>query len=371
MVEIRYRPLGFHEVPGWATDDVGAALKPFADCAAALNALTSQISSPGSSYGAHLAALSREALKLARPDCNADNGRSFFEANFQPCAVEHDGEYGLLTGYYEPMLQASRVATQRFKVPIYKRPDELINAVNDALRGAAGIAFTHLRQTKHGLEPFAERAAIEQGALDGRGLELLYFEDAIEVFFLHVQGSGIAVLPDGQRIRVGYDGKNGYPYTSIGRYVADQGWLPHASITLDTLKDWLKSDPQRARQTMWQNKSFIFFRELGDADAVSAHGVHNIPLTAGRSLAVDAGFHHIGLPVFVSSPGLDDLVPFSQSVSQSAFQRLLIAQDVGSAIIGPERGDFFYGSGDRAGALAGRTKHSCNFFVLIPRSSLG
>lgn len=366
MAELSYRSLEFSNIPGWKSDDVGAALVPFANCAAALKS-QKNAQPPRYSYITDLSRLCSQAAELIKSGdrLTAQDKRFFFENNFEPYKIVHSDQIGLLTGYYEPALKASRIPSDQFKVPIYRRPHDLITKVCNELRGSENVKFTHMQSTENGLKPFADRASIEQGALAGRGLELLYLEDPVEAFILHVQGSGLLHMTDGTRIRIGYDGKNGYPYTSIGRYIAENGWLPKEAITLSSLKAWLRSDPERGRNAMWQNKSFIFFKELGSTDTTCAQGAHNIPLTAGRSLAVDGGLHQIGLPIFVSSPTLNFITP-----DQHGLAKLLVAQDVGSAITGPERGDLFYGSGDIAGELAGRTKHACNFILLLPKGQI-
>ncbi len=289
----------------------------------------------------------------------AKAAKAFFETTFVPHRVVHSGE-GLLTGYFEPLLQASRVPTPVFKTPIYRRPSDLINLVDEAQRGAVGSQFTHMRKTATGTEPFATRADIDKGALKGQGLELLYLADPVDVFFLQVQGSGRMQLPDGTTIRITYDGKNGHPYSSIGRYLIDKGIIDAARMSLDALAGWLKADPARAQPILWHNKSYVFFRELAGEEAKAPHGVHNIPLTPGRSLAIDPGHHDLGVPIYVSA----DLPHVSKT---GAFNRLMIAQDVGSAIKGPERGDIFFGSGPDAAKLAGVTKHPGKFYVLLPR----
>ncbi len=243
--------------------------------------------------------------------------------------------------------------------------------VLESERGAVGDAYTHMRQTGAGLEPYATRSEIEQGALAGRGLEFLWLEDPVDTFFMHIQGSGRIRLPDGSLIRISYDGKNGHPYTSIGRYLIDSGHFAADQMSLEALRSWLKRNPELGREAMWQNKSFVFFRELAGAEAESPMGVMEIPLTQDRSLAVDTGFHAIGTPVFVVSPTLthaESQAGESPTAKTKGFRRLMIAQDVGSAIRGPERGDIFFGSGDRAGKKAGITKHPGHFIVFLPRA---
>jgi membrane-bound lytic murein transglycosylase A len=260
------------------------------------------------------------------------------------------------------VLQGSRTPHGAFQTPIYKRPPDLVNLVDETQRGTVGQALTHARKTDKGIEPYATRAEIEQGALKGRKLELLFLADPVEAFFMHIQGSGRVKLTDGTTIRVHYDGKNGHPYSSIGRYLIDKGLLAADKVSMGALKRWLKLDTDRGKEVMWQNASFVFFRELKGGEARSALGAMNAPLTPGRSLAVDTSFHALGLPIYVSAGGMLHV----DKSKAGAFNRLMVAQDVGSAIKGPERGDIYFGSGEAAGRLAGVTKHPGKFIVLLP-----
>jgi membrane-bound lytic murein transglycosylase A len=189
---------------------------------------------------------------------------------------------------------------------------------------------------------------------------LFYLANPVDKFFMQVQGSGRIKLRDGSMVRVSYDGKNGHPYTSIGRHLIDTGVVDADKMSLEALSAWLKADAERGRKVMELNKSYVFFRELKGEEAKGALGVLHIPLSPGRSLAVDAGFHAIGLPIYVISPTL------KHNTWSGGFNRLMVAQDVGSAIKGPERGDIYFGTGDVAGKLAGNTKHPGNLFVLLP-----
>lgn len=337
-----YEPLEFTDLPGWANDDHVAALDCFANSLANL----------------------RRAFPAA-PAPEDLPSRQYFEKHFiphrvvcQPGCTEGDRD-GLFTGYYEPVLNGSRQPSCRFPVPLLRRPDDLETVRDDSLRASAGETLTHARRSVHGLEPYPTRQDIEQGCLDGRGLEMLYLKDPVDAFFLHIQGSGLVEFDDGNRIRVSYAAKNGHPYTSIGKELIADGALAANAMTLQTLAAWLRADRDRAQRTMWRNRSYIFFKELGDAASVGTIGVDGIALTPGRSLAVDASIHAIGLPVFVVIDGLPG--------TTGQTRRLMIAQDVGSAIRGPVRGDIFYGTGREAGELAGRTKHTGSMFVLLPR----
>ncbi len=358
----KFVPATFADLPGWQQDDHLAAFKAFLkSCDIVIAASKAGDKGGATPTTPALLGACDEALRLAAKRVLQPAAKAFFETHFIPHRVEHSSSPGLLTGYYEPVIPGSRTASAKFPTPIYNRPPDLVNIVEESQRGAKDGTLTHGRQTGKGIEPYATRAEIEQGALNGRGLELMYLASPVDAFFMQIQGSGRIKMPDGTMVRVSYDGKNGHPYTSIGRHLIDTGLFPADKMSLETLGDWLKADPERGRRAMWQNKSFVFFRELKGREAEGALGVLHIPLTPGRSLAVDAGVHTIGTPVYVSAPTLTHV----QKVD--GFHRLMVAQDVGSAIKGPERGDIYFGTGTAAGKLAGVTKHPGNLFVLLPR----
>jgi membrane-bound lytic murein transglycosylase A len=361
---ISYTPVAFAQVPGWDQDDHAAAFKTFLKscervvAAARERTATDKAAPPPAALVVACAAASQLAQPVGRVAAKA-----FFEQHFTANAVAHKGPRGLLTGYYEPLLQGSRTPQGGFQTPLYKRPADLVNLVDETQRGAVGAALTHARKTDKGTEPYPTRAEIEQGVLKGRDLELVYLTDPVEVFFLQVQGSGRVKLTDGSVIRVHYDGKNGHPYTSIGRYLIDKGLLAADKVSMGGLKRWLKADPERAKQVLWQNASYVFFRELKGPEAAGPLGALGAQLTPGRSLAVDTSHHPLGLPIYVTGEGMTHVD------KAGTFNRLMIAQDVGSAIKGPERGDIYFGSGDAAGRLAGVTKHAGTFIVLLPKET--
>lgn len=383
-LKVSYRPVSFADLPDWENDDHLAALRTFQRSCVKLVLAAKRGGSVGKKATpvALLSICTEATSKFGLPKdllelrSNSDNisargniakkptgklARAFFEEYFTPHRVIHKGAKSVLTGYYEPVLNGSRRRQGKFQTPIYKRPADLVNLVGEADRAGVGKSMTHARQTDKGLEPFATRAQIEQGALKDRKLELLYLAEPADAFFLHIQGSGRIKLLDGSSIRVTYDGKNGHPYSSIGQYLIRTGVIGAKSMSLQALRKWLIADRERGRKVMWQNKSFIFFRELTGAEAAGAHGVMNVQLTAGRSLAIDPRYHALGLPIYVSAPDLTHVV------KGEGFNRLMVGQDVGSAIKGPERGDIYFGSGKKAGKLAGVTKETGTFYVLLPK----
>jgi membrane-bound lytic murein transglycosylase A len=350
-------PVDYAELPGWKVDDQLAALRAFL---VTCQSLTPSDDCPGNVLGPL-----KLAADMAAQASDIQVARTFFEQYFVPYRVSRDGSaQGFVTGYFEPVLQGARWPSPAFLVPLYRRPPDLINVVDEASRGAAAVPFTHVRRTSTGCEPYATRAEIEAGALAGQGLELVYLADAVDAFFLQVQGSGLIECVDGTTMRLTYDGKNGHPYTSIGKVLIEQGVISAQDMTLDVLSTWLRAHPQRAPSIMRENKSYVFFRALTGAESNEAHGVMDAPLSEGRSLAVDTAYHRLGLPIYLHSPALKD------DNSGTSFSRLMIAQDVGSAIKGPERGDIYFGSGQVAGARAGVTKHACSFFALLPAGVL-
>lgn len=359
----RFEPVTFADLPQWDRDDHAAALTAFLRSCKRLVQIVRDGVPPGRiPPEPALLAACEEAKGLAASKVSPHLAKTFFEQHFTPHRVVHRGPAGLVTGYYEPVIAGARQPDARFKTPVYRRPPDLVTLVDETQRAGVGPgALSHARKTEKGVEPFATREEIDGGALDGKGLELLYLPDPVDVFFMQIQGSGRIRLADGSMIRVSYDGKNGHGYTSIGRYLIDSGLFPADKVSMQGLADWLRADPERGRKVMWQNKSYVFFRELTGEQAKGALGALDIPLTPGRSLAVDAGVHALGLPVYVTASTL------THATKEGGFHRLMIAQDVGSAIKGPERGDIYFGSGDGAAKLAGVTKHAATFHVLLPR----
>jgi membrane-bound lytic murein transglycosylase A len=362
-----YSPVSFAELPGWEQDDHLAAFKVFLGSCERVIA-NGRERAPGDSKAPQrapraLVAVCGEAKRAAREITGKDEARAFFEARFTPNAVVKKGQTGLLTGYYEPLLEGSRTRTGKYQTPIYKRPPDLVNVVDDTRRGAlkAG-ALTHVRRTATGTEPYYTRAEIDGGALKDKGLELLYFADPVDVFFMQIQGSGRVNLTDGTTVRVHYDGKNGHPYSSIGRYLTEKALFAADRMSMSALADWLRADPERGKQVMWQNTSYVFFREIKDETGAPL-GAMRVALTAERSLAIDTAYHALGTPIYISVPTMKHVL------KGSPFSRLMVGQDVGSAIRGPERGDIYFGSGDTAGKLASSTKHPGKFFVLMPNGA--
>lgn len=350
-------PVSFADIEGWREDDLAAALACFIRSSASILERTPHARALGVP-GEGLIEPARRALALGG-DASSHEARAFFESHFSPLAI---GAEGLVTGYFEPELDASRTPDARFRVPLYGRPDDLVDVDVEAPAGW-DPAIHFARRSAAGLDPYDDRAAIEAGALAGCGLEIAYVEDPVDAFFVHVQGSARLRLRDGSTMRIGFAAKSGHQYTSIGKLAVERGLLPRERADKDGLEAWLKGNRAAGVALMRENRSFIFFRELGDlGDADGPLGAAGVPLTAGRSLAVDRTLMTFHVPIFVSAPALPDLAGIDRP-----FRHLMVAQDTGSAILGPARGDIFVGSGSAAGSLAGRIRHKAQMIVLAPR----
>ncbi len=287
-----------------------------------------------------------------------DNARRFFESWFYAYHLTDNGRNdGLITGYYEPELRGSRRRTQKYHVALYRRPPDLVSANLGQFRKDWKGREVAGRIKNGRLVPYANRASISRGALKGKGLELLWVDNAIDAFFLHIQGSGRVVLDSGEVVRVGYAGRNGQPYFAIGRDLVKSGAISKENISLQTIRAWLERNPGRAAALMNKNKSYVFFRELKGQDGPI--GAQGVALTSGRSLAVDRKYLPLGAPIWLST---------SDPLTNRPIRRLMIAQDTGGAITGPVRGDFFWGAGDQAREAAGRMKQQGQLYILLPRS---
>lgn len=345
-------PASFDDLDGWKNDAPAAALAAFQN-----SCLSLAVKPPASSMGvAGKAAIWQSLCAAAQHTAvNDETARAFFEEWFRPYAASgNDGDEGLFTGYYVPELRGSLTQTGAFQTPLYARPADIISA--DLGMFKADLKGQHIVGKVEGDKfiPYDDRAAIAQGSLANRAQPLVWIDDPVGAFFLEIQGSGHIRLTDGSLMPVGYDGANGRAYTAIGRVLADRGDLPRP-VTMPAIRAWLAAHPAQAQQVMNINPSYVFFRRLPDANVVGAEGV---PLTPGRSLAVDSNFIPLGVPVWLDTTD-----------GQGApLKRLTIAQDTGGAIKGPVRGDFFWGAGFEAATQAGSMQSRGRYYVLLPKT---
>ncbi len=353
-----FRPIGFTDCPGWNRDDQAAAFSAFCRSADYAQNHTYKSGSLGIGFEALQPAFSA-ALALENPDIL--QARAFFEEHFLPCRIEAQG---FVTAFYEPEIEASRTPDAHFTVPFLKKPDDLAKVTDENRPQGFDPSFAFARQTPDGLVEYDDRAAIEQGSLAGRGLEIAYVTDRVDAFFAHVQGAARLKLSDGTLMRLTYAAKTGHPFTGIGRILVAQGEIPADQISMQSIRLWLKKHPERADDLIWQNRSYIFFRQAAvDDPELGQIAAAKVPLTSGRSLAVDRLLHTFGTPIHVHAPTVT-------AFDDAPFARLMIAQDTGTAIVGPARGDLFAGSGDAAGEIAGSIKNNADFYALVPRGLL-
>ncbi len=359
-------PASFASLPGWADDDLAAALPAFLASCARLKAARPELSLAPAGTAADWQGICADAASLA-PEAAAV--RPFLEDRLSPLLVGTTGEgAGLFTGYYEPSLAGSRTADEAHRVPLLARPDDLVmvdlGRFRDSLKGER-IAG---RVAEGALEPYPDRAAIETGALGPRARPLAFVADPVEAFFLHIQGSGLVTLSDGGALRVGYAAQNGQPYVAIGRELIRRGALTRESVSMASIKAWLAAHPEEAGALMNSNPSYVFFRDLGSPPADpngplgGPPGAQNVPLTPGRSLAVDRKFLALGLPLW-----LDSTVPLADG-GTLPLRRLMVTQDTGGAIRGPVRGDVFWGHGAEAERRAGAMKQPGRYWILVPKA---
>ncbi|GHB26893.1 hypothetical protein GCM10007094_13990 [Pseudovibrio japonicus] len=323
-------PLDPDGIDGWAADDHSAALSAFvAHCEG-----SGERSQPTKAFGisdADLRTICSKALKINVN--NANEAKAFLEQNFTFHRVEDDG---FVTGYYMPELEGSLVRTGDYTVPLHGYPTDL--------------------------KVLPTRGEVMDGALDGMGLEVLWLKDPIDAFFTAVQGSARIRLPNGELRRLAFAGKSGHPYTAIGRVLIERGEISKDNMGMDALRTWLAKNPSQQKAVFRHNKSYIFF-ELQSAEEteVAAIGGAGTALTDLRSLAIDDDLHTYGSLIFVSS----ELRTYDKSGDR--FAKLMVAQDTGSAIKGPARGDIYVGSGAEAGAVAGNIRHRAEFYLLVPK----
>ncbi|MGX5848501.1 murein transglycosylase A [Mesorhizobium sp. PL10] len=347
----------FDELPGWGADDHLPAFEAFRRSAFHVLTKPYRTGALGVRFDAFAGAYD-EARSVS--PANRNDARAFFERHFVPVRIQSENP-GLVTGFYEPEVEASPVRTDEFTVPLLTRPGDLVD-IDDANRPEGMdeyLAFAH--ETPHGPVEYFDRGQIERGALTGKGLEIAWLAEKVDAFFIHVQGAARLKMTDGRLCRVTYAAKSGQRFTGPGKILADLGEIPLEKVTMQSIRAWFRAHPDRIDEILWQNRSYIFFREAAvDDAALGPIAAAKVPLTPGRSLAVDRLLHTFGTPFYIDAPTLT-------AFEQKPFRRLMIAQDTGSAITGPARGDLFAGSGDAAGEIAGVVRNSADFYALLPR----
>jgi len=346
----------FAKLPGWQQDNLIPALQAFRHSCVSIQSQNAQVPFHKNLNSGKMRDWQRicEAAMRSKQLTPAA-AREFFEKEFQPYSLsDTEGSAGLFTGYYLPLLHGSLQYSQRYHVPIYALPADLVKM-------KAGI-FQIDHVTKK-LRPYPDRRAINNGAILRHTKVLLWADDLTDVFFAQVQGSALVQLTNGHRIAIGYAGGNGHPYTSIGKVLVQANAIDQKNISMQTIRQWLTQHPGDAINLLNHNASFVFFKILPDHNPL---GTQRVPLTPERSLAVDTHYLPLGVPVWLSTsipqPGTQHVQPL---------QRLLIAQDTGGAIQGVVRGDIYWGAGKKAEFIAGHMQQPGKYWVLLPRKQSG
>lgn len=345
------QPASWNDLPGWAEDDLTAAWPAFLRSCKAFRSRRDWID---------WRSICESAESMKGPSAQAI--RSFLESRLSPWVVtQPDGTRdGLITGYYEPILKGDREQTNFARYPVRSVPEDLlIIDLGDLYPELKGYRLRGQVEGRR-VVPYASRAALrekeKQGLSARDGGAIAWVEDLVDLFFLHIQGSGQILLPDGNVIRVGYADQNGHPYKSAGRVLIDRGEINADQASMQGIQAWAKANPEKIEEVLNANPSYVFFRQLANNDD-GPIGALGVPLEAGRSLAVDPRAIPLGVPVFLTT---------TQPLSSQPINRLMLAQDTGGAIKGVVRADFFWGLGAEAGAYAGRMKQKGRMWALLP-----
>ena len=358
----QYLPVTWAGIAGWNEDDHLQAYQAFRVSCKPISAQHNLPSDP-KALGISLRDPCRAARALDITE--GAKARAFFEEQFQPLRISRLGEdAGFVTGYYEPVIDGSRTQTDVYTVPVYRRPSNLFVRgfrQSDASLPNKGQVFRKIGRRK--LVPYYDRAEIEDGAIAGRGLEICWLKNQTDLLFTQIQGSARVRLEDGSTVRINYDAHNGYPYTAVGRILIERNIIPKEEMSMQKIREWMDQNPDGTQELRRQNRSYVFFREVQLSDKDEAVGAQGVPLTPGRSIAVDKALHVYGTPFFIEGE-----LPIESAQSKTPFRRLMIAQDTGSAITGPARADLYFGAGADAGRVSGRMRHSMRFVILVPKS---
>jgi membrane-bound lytic murein transglycosylase A len=358
----QYAPVAWADIAGWSEDDHLQAYKAFRLSCRPISAQRRPPADP-KALGVSL----RDPCRAARASDLSDGAKAkaFFEQHFLPLRISRLGEdTGFVTGYYEPIIDGSRTQTDVYTVPVYRRPSNLfVRGTNQSSSGLPNKGQVFRKIGRRKLVPYYDRAEIEDGAIAGRGLEICWLKEQTDLLFAQIQGSARIRLEDGSTMRINYDAHNGYPYTAVGRILIDRGIIPKELMSMQKIREWMDQNPDGAKELRRQNRSYVFFREVQLSDKDEAVGAQGVPLTPGRSIAVDKALHVYGTPFFIEGE-----LPIESEQSKTPFHRLMIAQDTGSAIVGPARADLYFGAGADAGKVSGRLRHDMRFVILVPKS---
>jgi membrane-bound lytic murein transglycosylase A len=359
-------PVAWHEIDGWADDDHAAAFAAFMmSCKAILRGSSKQA---GRALFSALQDACGKASLLKSPDAKA--AREFFEQNFRPVRISPLGDpNGFLTGYYEPVVDGKLQADDEFVHPLYRKPagllrgGRMLGTAKFTPRPTANVSTKKKTAGKRRPVPFYDRAAIDDGVLKGRNLEICYLKDPVDAFFIHIQGSVRVKLDDGKLLRLNYVAQNGHPYVAVGKFLIERNIITREAMSMEAIRQWMNANPDEGRDLRRKNKSYVFFRDTGLAADQEPVGAQGVSLTPGRSIAVDRNLHVYGTPFFIQAE-----LPIESEQPGTRFRRLMVAQDTGGAILGPARADIYWGAGVEAGVISGRFKQPGRFVMLFPNA---
>ncbi|MBX9651455.1 MAG: MltA domain-containing protein, partial [Xanthobacteraceae bacterium] len=293
----QYAPVAWSDVAGWNDDDHLAAYGAFRT---SCKPIAAQTGAPPDSKA--LGASLRDPCRIARGLDLTDGAKAkaFFEENFLPLRISRLGEpEGFVTGYYEPVIDGSREQNEVYNVPVYRRPSNLfVRGTNQSSAGLPNKGQVYRKIGRRKLVPYYDRGEIEDGAIEGRGLEICWLRNQTDLLFTQIQGSARVNLDDGSTLRINYDAHNGYPYTPVGRVLIERNIIPREQMSMQKIREWMEQNPEGAEELRRQNKSYVFFREVQLSDNDEAVGAQGVPLTPGRSIAVDKSLHVYGTPFF-------------------------------------------------------------------------
>ncbi|NML75503.1 murein transglycosylase A [Rhizobium sp. S-51] len=362
-MDFRFTPVGFDALPGWREDDPSALLAALANCRRQIRDVKPYRTGSSGLSSADLLPL-LDAAAVAHP-ASAAEARAFFEAECRPFLIEQsNGNRGFVTAFYEPEVLVSDRPDAEFCFPFYRRPDDLVDLDESNRPAGLDVSYAFGLRTGQGISAYPDRRAIDEGYLEGRGLEIAWARSRVDVFYAHVQGAARLRYPDGGLKRITYAAKAGHPFSAIGRLLIDRGEITLDEVSMQTIRAWLAAHPEKVDEVLWHNRSYIFFREAEVEDiSLGPIAAAKVPLVAGRSLAVDRLIHSFGYPFFIHSESLTRLD------HGRPFARLMLALDTGTAIVGPARGDIFTGSGDVAGERAGAVRDAADFYILVPKQA--
>lgn len=347
-------PIKFSELPNWDKDQLTQVWTPFIRSCSKLKEMPEETIFLNDQSITNWNAVCRKALSLHEPSETLI--RNYFESNFTPYAVSvNNDNKGLFTGYYEPLLRGSRVKNKQFNVPLYKRPNDLVTIENLGLfrKDLKGLRLSG-RVVDNNVIPYFTHAEIDGGGILA-GNELLWIRDPIDAFFIQIQGSAAIKLENNKVIHINFAASNGRAYTAIGKILIEQNLLNRNEVSMQSIRHYLETHPQQMKSILFQNESYVFFKEIEDGPV----GAQGVVLTPERSLAVDPLYISYGTPIWLDIP---------HPLNKSRIQHLVIAQDKGGAIKGPLRGDYFWGTGQKAGESAGVMKSIGTYYLLLPNS---